>query len=94
MKYEDMTDAQKTAHWDKRRKETSAMYDAVRLADFSLQAKWIMLDKNISKKELALRLGWPTSVVSDWLSGTANLSILQMYSIADALGVPLTISMI
>ena len=93
MKYEDMTKAQKIAHWDERRKETSAIYDAARLADFGFQARSIMLDKNITKKELALRLDWPVAVVSEWLSGNSNLSILQMHSIADALEASFTISL-
>ncbi len=93
MKHESMTKAQNLDYWDARRKEVNTMYNAARLADFSLQVRSVMIEKGMSKQELALRLGWPVAVVSGWLSGSADLTMLQMYAIADALEVPLTVSL-
>lgn len=93
MKYESMTKAQKLDYWDARRKEVSTLWSAARLADFSLQVKSVMIEKGVSKQELALRLGWPAAVVSEWISGSADPTMMQMYAIADALEVPLTVSL-
>lgn len=49
----------------------------------------ILREKNISKKQLAKKMGKTEAEVSRWLAGTHNFTIQTIAKISDALGVNL-----
>ena len=56
---------------------------------FGRQFKKIMLDKDISQKELADRLGIAKAMITNWISGVRNPSLNSLKKIAEELNVPL-----
>lgn len=65
----------------------SAWSDAVRHT-FGSQLKALRLAKTVSQEELALRCGLDRSYVGQVERGERNLTLENIYKIADGLGVP------
>ena len=57
------------------------------IEDFTLMLKHIMLDKNITQKDIANNTGWTKQTVSNFLNNrTKNPSITVIYEICKGLG--------
>ena len=51
--------------------------------------KEVLEEKNMTQKELAIRIGVTEGTISRYVHGTRKLSLLKIYVIAQCLGVPM-----
>ena len=68
-------------------------YNGENIEDITLAIKHIMLDKNISQKDIAGKTGWTKATVSNLLNNrTKNPSITVIYQICRAIDCDLYIN--
>ena len=51
--------------------------------------KEVLEEKNMTQKELAIRIGVTEGTISRYISGKRKISLLKIYVIAQCLGVPM-----
>lgn len=71
--------------------ENAALWRAVRRSDPILQIRSKMREKGLKSSDLAQRIGVSEANISRWLRGDQNISIDNLYSLADAIEESLTI---
>jgi transcriptional regulator with XRE-family HTH domain len=71
--------------------ENAALWRGVRRSDPTMQIRSRMREKGLKNSDLAQRIGVSEANISRWLRGNQNISIDNLYSLADAIEEPLTI---
>lgn len=72
--------------------DTQALWSGVRRAEVIQQVRRLIREKGLTHKDLAIRMGVHGGSVSRILRGRQNIEIDALYSLADALQVPLSIT--
>jgi transcriptional regulator with XRE-family HTH domain len=71
--------------------ECREMYSAVRRSDFAMQVRVALARSGLRNVDLAQRLQVSEARISRLLKGGENVALETMYSVADALGEPLSV---